>query len=374
MLKVNNTATISCPTGQSIQILCAFYGIDPNLRCPNVTYTNSTPTSCYSQASKQRILTNCNGKSSCSFANSSGLIDSCDSLTNMLYIQWQCVSLGLTTVTSTTPGAPSCPQTYILPFGECSTSLVPYTPQFLLNSSDTYFEYPIYEQIACQNSKLLIACSPNLVIHIYAAYFGIQSATSTSWCMNTTSLELPEMCFSQSSFDIINATCEYKSSCYLRATTTQIGAGDLCPSYSKQLFVQYQCVDPNVLASGINQCPVNNTIGFSLCPSSNSSTVRENMWCTGSMMTMNCDAGSTINIMCAFYGIHPYFYDQCNFRNMLQRPVCYFNQNPRTVLANACNGRSSCNETSVVFTDPCNGLDKLLYVQWQCVWKLQKKQ
>lgn len=201
------------------------------------------------------------------------------------------------------------------------------------------------------------------MIHIYAAYFGIQSATTTTTCTSNSS-EVPAACYFANSFDIINATCEYQSKCYLRATTTQIGAGDLCPSYAKQLYVQYQCMSASFLESTVNQCPVS-TVPTSVCGTA-ASGVNQGIWCDRTTATISCsDSTKKIQVTCAFYGIDSSI-TKCNAATLQSKPTCYF-ASSKTTVQNKCNGLNSCTISDFsIFSDPCNGLDKALLVQWTC--------
>lgn len=59
-------------------------------------------------------------------------------------------------------------------------------------------------------------------------------------------------------FDVINATCEYKKSCQLRAASSTLTDNiDFCPAYQKQLLIQYQCVHHGNLVNKINECELN---------------------------------------------------------------------------------------------------------------------
>ena len=168
------------------KIICAWFGIDPNIRCPGVDYIGA-PTSCYAASSQTQVISQCQNKTSCSFSGYTAFANVCSGYQNMLYVQWKCVAAIATSITTTTQSAPSsansCPQTYLNPSGSCvSSSFSPYVPSPLVNSTITYFGYPIYERTICQNGKLVLACSGNQVIHVYSAYFGIQSATTSSTC------------------------------------------------------------------------------------------------------------------------------------------------------------------------------------------------
>ena len=159
-------------------------------------------------------------------------------------MQWKCrtpaAATTTTTTSSTSPSLPFCKNLQVN--GSCPSSLSfsPYMPLFLTNSTQTSFSYPIYQQTVCQSSRALIACPASLVIHVYAAYFGIQSATMTSTCTTTGAGEIPLACYFTNAFNTINSTCEYQTSCNLRATVNAMAGADLCPNFQKQLTVQYQ--------------------------------------------------------------------------------------------------------------------------------------
>lgn len=138
------------------------------------------------------------------------------------------------------------------------SSFSPYEPKFATKATQTYFHYPLQQQLVCQGSRLILVCPSPLVIHIHAAYYGIQSATRSSTC-TTSSYEIPAKCYLPHTFDIINETCARKPSCQLRAASSTLADNiDYCPSYQKQLLIQYLCVhDNDYLARAIEQCPIN---------------------------------------------------------------------------------------------------------------------
>lgn len=140
---------------------------------------------------------------------------------------------------------PTCPQQP--PNDTCSQSS-PYEPSFLSNSTLLYFGYPIFEQVMCQNSRLILVCPTSLVVHIYAAYYGVQLETATAQCIQSTNgSELNAKCYVKQAFDVIRKSCEWESRCEVRATVSTLGGPDLCPTNQKQLFLQYQCVDLQVI-------------------------------------------------------------------------------------------------------------------------------
>lgn len=97
-----DTMQIECADETTvISIICAFYGIDPNVKCPSPSMDlNSTqlPTACFSQSSQTQVSSECNGRRECSFSGEisfeidSGFVNPCPGYQNMLYVQWQCVS------------------------------------------------------------------------------------------------------------------------------------------------------------------------------------------------------------------------------------------------------------------------------------------
>lgn len=150
------------------------------------------------------------------------------------------------------------------PIGSCESGkgpdFSPYEPKFISNSE--YFGYPIYEQSVCYGAirnhfyrcfrqfahkinrhfiffKVNLICPKDLVLHIYSAYYGIQRATSSCSSYNTVE---PAKCYFKESFTTIRQTCEYSNGCILKADNS-LFKSDPCPNYSKQLFVQYQCLE-----------------------------------------------------------------------------------------------------------------------------------
>lgn len=292
----------------------------------------------------------------------------CPGFNSSLFIQWECVAAQQAPTTTNMALArqiPECDLNYTQRLnGSCvSSAWSPFEPTFLLSSTQTYFGYPIYEQTACQGNKLLLACPPNMLIHVYAAYYGIQENTLSPSCFPSMNF-LPTKCYVPNAFYSINKTCEYQNSCQLRATTNSLGGGDFCPTFSKQLFVQYQCYFKSTLNTTINQCAVNKTMP-SICPSSPASGVLSQTWCDGTIMSISCGT-KRITIVCAYYGIHPDL-SSCNIQSLSNIPVCYYSSSQQTVAA-TCNSKTSCSLTvlNTFSPDPCYGLDKALFVQWRC--------
>lgn len=324
------------------------------------------------------------------FDADAGFVNVCAGFTSSLFVQWSCVSNTSETTTSTpssptsswlsTSTIPTCAfnisQTMI---NDTCTTSSPYEPSVLVNSTRTYFGYPISQQIVCQGSRLIVLCPLELVIHVYSAYYGIQSTTMSATCSSSSSSsETPAKCYIPNALESIRGTCEGARSCSLRASSNSLGGGDYCPSFGKQLLVQYQCVHPSVLNSTAmlkcNRAAESSAVP-SVCESvennSNSTNqVQSKTWCDGSSVSITCPSGRTIRIVCAFYGVHPdIMKNTCNVAALVNPPVCYF-ASSASVLGATCDGRSSCSidQLSSKFTlDPCVGLDKALFAQWRCV-------
>jgi hypothetical protein len=86
-----DSATIDCGS-QSIEIVCAFYGIDQTVMTPcGLQYLPYHP-KCYFSSSFDLVKSQCNNQNSCSFYSFSSTFDvPCSKLTNALYIQWRCI-------------------------------------------------------------------------------------------------------------------------------------------------------------------------------------------------------------------------------------------------------------------------------------------
>ncbi|RNA20804.1 hypothetical protein BpHYR1_015227 [Brachionus plicatilis] len=364
-----NEVQINCPSGL-IRILCAFYGIDPNFKiCPKGFYTGS-PDTCYSSESQAYMETICNGRTSCRIANLDRNIPDylkvCSGYQNILYAEWECVASLITTTTqapSTVSTLPFCPFEQNLS-GICvSEKFSPHVPVELVNSTSSYFGFPTVEYTLCQDSIMVLTCPTDLVIHIHTAYFGIQPNTSRSLCMSDS--ELP-VCYTNTGYETILRACEAKSSCSLLATANTIAGVDLCPSHSKQLFVQYQCVDAIGWNKTISKCQVNADLP-EICPAFNETeNVLEQTWCEDSDMSIECLSGR-IEVVCAFYGLHPSVAECGNLENINFKPVCYF-ESSFNYIDVLCSNQTKCEISDYsVFSDPCTHFQKAIYVQWKCV-------
>ena len=172
-------------------------------------------------------------------------------------------------------------------------------------------------------------------------------------------------CYYPSVLNQINATCEYQNSCSIRGTSNTFSVADPCPTYSKQLFIQYQCVDYYALNSTINQCSKKAETPHICPPLNKTSNVKEITACDieNAPMSISCKVGEKIEIVCAYYGLHPSI-TKCILPTNV--PVCYFASSFSNVTS-MCTGQQTCSISFLnTFSDPCNGMDKALYVQYRC--------
>lgn len=404
-----STMKIECSgANQLIEIVCGFYGKDPNFQCPGAFYSPSEPTYCYSASSIEKIKSTCSYKKSCSltgdpdFVFGAGFLNPCPGFAKILFIQWRCVNVNSLNSTRArsfldedddaradlTPANLDDSNFCTYPRDEesiqCPPVDVEYEPDYLSNiTKATYFDYPIYQQIICNTGKIVLLCPANLYLHIYAAYYGIQATTAESGCIQSPSSrdgEIPTMCYFPDTIQKLKAKCELNNTCFIEIN--RINFGDPCPSYTKQFFLQYQCIERTELQTINEKCSKtteNGTLSRPLpfiCPFVNTTQpglVHEYTWCDNSRMVINCtDDGGTgverkIDILCAYYGSHPLL-KLCNLKNLKSRPICYFNSSVEYI-RQQCSNKVDCTlgNFKSLFSDPCRGFDKALYVQWRCV-------
>jgi hypothetical protein len=377
-----NKISITCTIGRFINILCAVYGIDPNIRTCGFYYSGA-PTSCNSYDTLVNIKFLCNYKNKCSF-NYTFINNLCpEDYAPILIVQYECLTSAqmITSSISSTSFVllESTISNYVINMNEqnicyCSSDSV-FMPKILTQNGYYSFDYPIYEQIVCYGGRLNIICQENSLIHIYSAYFGIQFQT-TSDCMmqnNGQNAEIPKLCYSPLSFDKIVSICEYKNSCDITATFSFLNLIETCSGfrYQNQLLIQYQCIEDNSYNFTISRCILNKMVP-SICSSQVESSINQGIWCdnglsNGSIMIIECSNNQKIEIVCAFYGKDPNV-STCG-QQLSQSSICYFNST-FSILNDNCNGKNSCSVSDFknIFLDPCDGRsDKTLFVQWKCI-------
>lgn len=190
--------------------------------------------------------------------------------------------------------------------------------------------------------KLSITCPADRTIHIYSAYFGIQSNTPTE-CVTSNKAGTTSDCFNKVVFDNINTTCEGKQTCSLDIRIENFG--DPCFLLNKQLFIQYQCVNASI-SSLINSCTSSQNYG-QICSKTTESNSQ--YWCNNdNVMRIDCGPGKVIQMSCAFYGIDQSY--QCPGGFYSGAPTVCFSQTTRMNLTSLCNGQQACLVSSADWT------------------------
>lgn len=127
---------------------------------------------------------------------------------------------------------------------------------------------------------------------------------------------------------------------------------------------------PKVLDYVTSVCPAP-TQTPPICPRHTDNTTFSQTWCDGQSMNIKCPTNTTIEIICAFYGLDPSLENApCGISRLTYDPVCYlassFDQ-----IKSECSNKSSCSIRDIteffINSDPCFELDKQLHVQWWCV-------
>jgi hypothetical protein len=132
-------------------------------------------------------------------------------------------------------------------------------------------DLPIYQQIICANSRIILSCPTNRYIYIYRAYYGIQSETSTNTnCLpNSQSNTRPSVCYNKDAFDRLSSQCNSKQECLIYVDDNNFGnpcvVQDLSIIILKQMFIQYQCLEETMINQIESSCPIN-TVIESNCP------------------------------------------------------------------------------------------------------------
>jgi len=366
------TMTINCGTGFLINIICSFYGIDPNLKCDSGFYSGS-PTVCYSDSFSQ-VNSTCSGYQNCSINGNPSfkkyILNACDGYTSTLFVKWECVRQIIIdnnqaiTMNTENNNEYCLNDDSLLLLGNCS-KISRYEPEFLTSTSLSNFDYPIFEKIICSGGKSVIKCLNSHIIRIFSAYYGIQMKTQTN-CIQQSANEVPTKCYYPSVYIKVSQICEFQNECEIKATSSFFNNTDICPT-SKQFIVQYQCVKNYALRNAITKlgkCFKNNEIPL-ICPEhiQKDSQIHQNTYCSinDGSVNLNCQQNQTIEVICSFYGQHPSI-KECTIQK--ETPVCYFDSVFKTI-KKTCNGIQSCS-IQLSSLQSCIGL-KIFHIKWKCI-------
>ncbi|CAF0920424.1 unnamed protein product [Brachionus calyciflorus] len=354
---------IECPKNKLIKVMCGFYGIDANYECPGTFKSGSEPSYCYSQNSTRKIMNSCDGKQKCvlrgdpNFVIGSNFENVCAGYAKILFVQWQCQD-ELTELL-----IKEVEKSEKVNFCQFEKNVkCPKSSPFYSESIDNIYdlEYPIYEQIACQNSKIVLSCPKELNIFIYSVYYGKQSPTFSQSCnldRDINEENSSHECYSLNTYEAIRDMCQNKTSCLVNTNNLP----DVCSSQSKQFYVQYQCMPERDLELKDSRChrDLNLYQNLTFLCSNSDNMLKENFVINNTRVNITCENDKKIQIVCAYYGSHPIFN---NFNNN----ICYSHRTTE-ILQILCNSRTSCEiENFQIFKNYCSIENIVFYYQFKC--------
>lgn len=364
-----STLRIKCPIGKVIQILCGFYGIDPNYDCKGTFKSGSEPSYCYSQRSTNQLMSSCTGKQSCmlkgdpNFVLGSNFENVCPGYAKILLVQWNCVDAINPPIEHHQVSYPRmnfCKSSSEL---ECSKVI-----SFFPNLIDKKSIYPIYDQIVCDNSQVVLSCPENLRIFTISSFYGYKNIFGSIECslsdydsnkLNNT------QCFSISSLKEMKNQCDNKTNCLISVYANR--GKDICPNLSKKLIIQYQCMPENEVKQLNDRCmhelDKDNELTFS-CGSlvdSSLEIVANNSW----SVNITCDIGKKIDFSCGFYGYHPIFKQ---YLNQTISQTCFGNHF-NDFIKEYCESKNSCffSSDSLDSSDNCFLEKRILFYKYKCI-------
>lgn len=244
-------------------------------------------------------------------------------------------------------------------------SISAYLPKSITLKSLIFNNFPIKEQIICNNGQAYLHCPADRSIRILSAFYGLQSSTICSNISSNFSLT----CFYQDTLEKIKNLCNDTNYCLISASTRFYG--DPCPGIDKQMIVHYQCI-PFKTNLTKSQCSIDKTLR-PVCPNSNSTTLYQKIWCEPSTLKIRCPVGKVIHIICGFYGIDPNYDCEGTFKSGSEPTYCYSHTSTNKLIS-SCSGKQNCvlkGDPNFVlganFENVCPGYAKILLVQWKCV-------
>lgn len=369
-------------------------------------YYNGAPTWCYSKTSSQILKSKCSMKQSCRINGRPDFTEtfdnSCTGYSRILVVQYKCIKnlktqnknemliknihynnyyqfINNQQETINLPFCSKIPTTIEKNSTDC---LIERTPviyaKYLSSLKTTNFNYPIYQQIICEHGSIVLKCPKKLAIHIYLAYYGIQPLTFISSTCNRKEIkqEIPTMCsFIDYTYNLLKLKCEQKETCFIKVDNNNLG--DICSAYNKQLFIQYQCLNPIDLISINVNCDKDYSLieQKPICPklTNQLTDINERVWCDGESMLIQCPINKLISIQCSFYGTTPYN-EICYKNNTKQNDliICYFKEPLELIYK--CNNKNVClinGRPNFLYelniNQPCNmNSINTLFVQWKC--------
>ncbi|TRY54864.1 hypothetical protein DNTS_001815 [Danionella cerebrum] len=209
--------------------------------------------------------------------------------------------------------------------------------------------------VICEGDRGFLRCAVGK-IQITSASFGRTDRRTCSRGRPDRQLRNTH-CASPNALAPVSQSCNGQSSCELSATSAIFT--DPCPGTYKYLSVSYYCLPPEIREHFL----------LFAAPSLGSVTT-----CEGGMV-LNCALGQVIHVHSANYGrTDGSLCASGRPPSQVSTTDCYAS-NSLTLVSNGCEGTSSCSivASNSVFSDPCVGTFKYLYISYTCecrVWNL----
>ncbi|KAL5010687.1 hypothetical protein ScPMuIL_012992 [Solemya velum] len=199
----HDTASLSCPAGETIHIVAVNYGRTDGVTCP---HTSIKDTNCLSGPAAANIVkTKCNDKNSCYVDVDNGVI-----------------------------GGDPCTLCYPTVTSKMKTFFILVSILFLIK---TVYSYTYELIIICEGESKNITCPSGTVIKIVSVGYGRGEPTNP--CSNATQRDL---CVTpRTVHQITQSTCDGFTECIL--TASLIFFNDTCHKILQSLNVAYNCVE-----------------------------------------------------------------------------------------------------------------------------------
>ncbi|XP_077079366.1 rhamnose-binding lectin-like [Siphateles boraxobius] len=190
-----------------------------------------------------------------------------------------------------------------------------------------------YGYLKCDNGK----------IQINTANYGRTDKITCSEGRPSSELQNTK-CYFPNALATVSKSCNGLKSCEIFATHTVFT--DPCVGIYKYLAISYFCFPPEI---------------------------RSSLVCEQETNYLKCEVGTAIHIHSASYGRTDS--GTCSTgrpASQLAKTDCYA-LNSQTVVANGCEGKNSCSilASNGVFSDPCVGTFKYLYISYSCSSKIR---
>ncbi|XP_043103143.1 L-rhamnose-binding lectin CSL2-like [Puntigrus tetrazona] len=201
-----------------------------------------------------------------------------------------------------------------------------------------YICVPAETTVACHYGYSYLKCE-NGRIQINTANYGRTDKTTCSEGRPSSELQNTN-CFSPNALAPVSKSCNGLESCEVFATHTVFT--DPCFGTYKYLAISYFCLPHEV---------------------------RSSLVCEHETSSLTCDEGTVIHIQSANYGRTDG--STCSTgrpASQIAKTDCYA-LNSHSVVASGCEGKDSCSvsASNSVFSDPCVGTFKYLYISYSCV-------